>query len=167
MSAISYLVVPERQTSSNTCWLYCIRMLADYRRSVGRPLNMYAEALLQPDFAEHFAELNQPLNPYAFAPMAGNFGLSALDVASLTRPPRGTELFEPLAAHDVLRPRGPFTMGVIARGGAGHAIVVCGANDYESFDIEFIDPADGSFCTLSLERFQSNYPPDGGPLFVF
>lgn len=166
MSAISYPVNAERQTSSNTCWLYCIRMLADYRRSVGRPLNLYAAALLEPDVEAHFAELNRPLNPYAFAGLAGRFGLSALEVPGLTHARRDGDLDDPLAAHEVLRTRGPFTMGVISRGG-GHAIVVCGANDYEGFDIEFIDPADGSWGALSLARFRAIYPPDGGPLFVF
>lgn len=166
MTAVSYPVIPEQQSSSNTCWLYCIRMLAAYRRWVGRPLDPLAAALLQPDIETRFAELNRPLNPHAFAAIAGRFGLSAIDRVGVTRAPRGTELDDPLAAHDVLRTRGPFTMGVLSRG-AGHAIVVCGANDYESLDIEFIDPADGSWDFLSLERFRATYPPDGGPLFVF
>ena len=166
MTSVHYNVPRIRQSSSNTCWLACFRMLAMFRLQVGRPLNPYAQVLLNPDYIALLERRDQALDPRRFASGARQFGLSALDVPGLTSLPRDG-IVTPYLAFDILRRRGPFTLGGLIRGRDGHAIVICGANDTRDMDIEFIDPRFGVFGHVSFPAFQRGFPPDGGPLFVF
>lgn len=167
MGRIHYNVPGIAQGPHNTCWLACFRMLIRFRIQVGRSVNEHARALINPDVISRFEQENRGLDPTRFENIARRFGLSALHIAGLTRPLRTGELEDPLAAYDVLQRRGPFTLGGILPSGNGHAIVICGGSSEPPFDIEFIDPRFGNVRHLSYSVLHQNFPPDGGPLFVF
>lgn len=166
MSRVHYDVPGIQQGSNNTCWLACLQMLVRFRISVGRSVNDFARALLDPEFQSRLEDRDLALRPDRFEELARHFGLSAIHRPGLTRELRAGELFDPSGPYDVLSQRGPFTLGIILPAGFGHAVVLCGA-DTDDFTIEVIDPRYGDIRRVNYMRFRRSYRPDGGPLFVF
>ncbi|MEZ5426307.1 MAG: papain-like cysteine protease family protein [Pyrinomonadaceae bacterium] len=167
MGRVHYNVQGIRQGPHNTCWLACFRMLVQFRLSVGREVNAQARALLDPELVRRFEIVNRGLDPDRFERIAREFGLSSLHIAGLTRPLRPGELDDPFAAYDVLSRRGPFTLGGLLPNGAGHAVVICGANTEADCDVEFIDPRFGDMRHMGYATLRTGFRPDGGALFVF
>lgn len=162
-----YPVPRYSQRGEMTCWLACLRMLAEYRHSRGRRLNPRAMMLLEPDFVRRFQELDRPIDGRQVETVGRGFGMSAIRIPGFTqRTPGGLVI---PAGFDVLNRRGPFMFCGLRRGVQPHAIVINGWNGTSGTEmVEFVDPAQGRYQQIEFGRFAAGFPPLGdAPLLVF
>lgn len=70
-------------------------------------------------------------------------------------------------AFELLRTRGPFILGGIVTNVGGHAIVINGAPDDQTWSTDCIDPRFGREQTIPWQSLRVGFRPDGKPAWVF